>query len=576
MVAAVKIKIIDEDAQTEAQKEKKELSAPKAPKKRVAKKTTKVSVKTPKKNVTAEKSERKTPLKKKAVKKKALVVEKEIKKDSVIEVSKNKEEVLDLKKEKIDAKEEIKKDIFANIDSVKKIVEEEGSGEKIDKNDKQNISPDIQNKKDRDTVIGNLNNKDESSDLEAVKDRSSDSKSTENGAENDDEGDEYLEENHNNKSLNLYKKIAYFFIFLVLILVSVVLYFSFVRVKIVLIPNQEKISNNMIFDIYDKDKGDAQGSMISGVIREEAIESLDVFEAGGTEVIGKEAVGEITIINNYTQNQPLVASTRMIPVNDPDKLFRLKETVNIPAGGEIKAEIYADEPSPEMAIKATRFTIPGLWAGLQDKIYAESKSDIVYRQKVKKYILESDFDDAKRGLRQTLLSEAKAEINEAYKEYGEIIYKIDENSIVSDFSDEAGDELDEFEASIKADVVIVAFDEKKAALMAQQKFTSSLSSNKELISFDEDNIIYALNNYDVDKGEATVNASFEGRVSLKENSNIVEVDNILGLKKDQLDVYLGDLSDIAGYEIKFYPSFLPDFLKKVPRLVDKIEVEIKK
>ena len=112
--------------------------------------------------------------------------------------------------------------------------------------------------------------------------------------------------------------------------------------------------------------------------------------------------------------------------------------------------------------------------------------------------------------------------------------------------------------------------------MAQKKFISSLSSNKELISFDEDNIIYALNNYDVDKGEAAVNASFEGRVSIKENSNIIEVDNILGLKRDQLDVYLGDLSDIAGYEIKFYPSFLPDFLKKVPRLVDKIEVEIKK
>ena len=561
MVAAIKIKIIDEDAQNKAPGLNKK--SVKAPKKKVVKKA---EIK--------KKIVRKAPAKKKILKKEIVVSKDEIKINA-----------LDLKKK------EIKKDIFANIDSVKKIVEEETAHD-----EKQETLKKVnKGQKDRETVIENLNNndgssgaegssnlvdkmEDRSSDAEAMEDRPSDVEDFSNLADKmeDRSDDEYLETNHNNKSLNLYKKIAYFFIFLVLILVLVVLYFSFVRVKIILIPNQEKISNNMIFDIRDKEKGEVEGSIIPGAIREEAIESSDVFEASGTEVIGKEAVGEITIINNYSQNQPLVASTRMIPVNNPDKLFRLKETVNIPAGGEIKAEIYADDPSPEMAIKSTRFTIPGLWAGLQDKIYAESENDIVYRQKVKKYIVESDFDDAKRDLRQKLLSEAKAEINESYKEYGEIIYKIDENSIVSNFDNKAGDELDEFEASIKAQVVIVAFDEEKAALMAQKKFISSLSSNKELISFDEDNIIYALNNYDVDKGEATVNASFEGRVSIKENSNIIEVDNILGLKKDQLDVYLGDLSDIAGYEIKFYPSFLPDFLKKVPRLVDKIEVEIKK
>ena len=373
MVAAIKIKIIDEDAQNKAPGLNKK--SVKVPKKKVVKKAE-----------TKKKIVRKAPAKKKVLKKKAIVSKDEIKIDA-----------LDLKKK------EIKKDIFANIDSVKKIVEEETAHD-----EKQETLKKVnKGQKDRETVIENLNNndgssgaevssnlvdkmEDRSSDAEAMEDRPSDAEAME-----DRSDDEYLETNHNNKSLNLYKKIAYFFIFLVLILVLVVLYFSFVRVKIILIPNQEKISNNMIFDIRDKEKGEVEGSIIPGAIREEAIESSDVFEASGTEVIGKEAVGEITIINNYSQNQPLVASTRMIPVNNPDKLFRLKETVNIPAGGEIKAEIYADDPSPEMAIKPTRFTIPGLWAGLQDKIYAESENDIVYRQKVKKYIVESDFDDGK-------------------------------------------------------------------------------------------------------------------------------------------------------------------------------------
>jgi len=39
-----------------------------------------------------------------------------------------------------------------------------------------------------------------------------------------------------------------------------------------------------------------------------------------------------------------------------------------------------------------------------------------------------------------------------------------------------------------------------------------------------------------------------------------------------LEVYLGSLPGIAGYEVKFYPSFI----KKVPKLVDRIEILIKK
>jgi len=534
-MSAVKIKIIDEDAHEGIKSKKKKETVSKVSKKK--------SVKKIEKNIVQKASEEKIP------KKKVLSTEKKPKKNLKI-----KEEI---------KKEEIKNDIFANIDSVKKIIEE--SEPEKEKNEDRVYISNNKNKENREELIGHLNKQNQS-----FNNQNSDSEEDFNLEE------EYLEEEYNVKSLNLYKKIAYFFIFLVLVSVSFVLYFSFVRVEIVLIPNQEKISNNMIFDIYDKDKEDIKTTMIPGAVRGETIESSSTFESSGTEVIGKEAVGEVTIINNYSQNQPLVASTRMIPANDVDKLFRLKETVNVPAGGEVKAEVYADDPSPEMAIKATRFTIPGLWAGLQDKIYAESDSDIVYRQKVKKYIVDSDFDNAKKALRQKLLSEAKAEINKAYKEYGKIIYKIDENSIVNNFDNEAGEELDEFKASIRADVIIVAFDEKKAALMAQQKFMASLSSDKELISFDESNIIYALNKYDTDKGEATVSASFEGRVSIKEDANVVVANDILGLKKDQLDVYLGSKTELAGYEIKFYPSFLPGFLKKVPRLVDKVKIEIKK
>ncbi len=378
------------------------------------------------------------------------------------------------------------------------------------------------------------------------------------------------------RSVGLYRKIAISFMVLTLVLVAVIFYFTFVSVTIILVPNQERISNNMIFTVSGADSGTAgtDAAIIPGTVEQIQISHEGTYPATGEEIIGQEAVGEVTIINSYTKNQPLVATTRLL--SSDGKLFRLKTTVNVPAGGSAQALIYADEPSPEMAIGPSKFTIPGLWAGLQDKIYAESANDIVYQQKVKKHIAAEDIENAVRDMKQTLLALVQQEVSDAYKDYSQTKYKIDENSIISQVSGKAGDEVEDFPVSMKANVVVVAFDGEAAANMTRQKFLSALPSNKELISFDDANIIYSLNSFDYVEGEATMNATFEGKVSLKDNTEIVDLDAIKGLNASQLDLYLSDLKEIAGYEIRFSPSFLPGFLKRVPRLVDRIKVEIKK
>jgi hypothetical protein len=371
------------------------------------------------------------------------------------------------------------------------------------------------------------------------------------------------------RSVSLYRKIAYFFIFLVVALLVFIFFFSVVKTTIVLIPDQERIQNNVIFDIYDKENGGAGEAAIKGLVRKLELEESKVYPATGTRVIGQEAVGEVTIYNNYSRNQPLVATTRLLSTND--ELFRIKNTVNVPAGGSVDVEIYADDPSPEMAIEPTRFTIPGLWAGLQDKIYAESKEATVYQKKTKKRITREDIDNGIRELKQQLLDEAKLELGEAYSDYTEVIYNIDENSIETEVDGEVDEEKDEFEITVRASVVAIAFNGNQALSLAKKKFDTSISDNKELLSFNED-IDYSLNNYDVKQGVATINASFEGKVSLKENSEIIDKNKIVGLKESQLKVYLDTLPGIAGYEIEFYPSFI----KKVPKLVDRIIVEIEK
>ncbi|MCK5211735.1 hypothetical protein KAJ89_03465, partial [Candidatus Parcubacteria bacterium] len=375
--------------------------------------------------------------------------------------------------------------------------------------------------------------------------------------------------------ISIYKKIAFSFIALTLVLILVILYFIVIKVSIVLVPNQERVSNSMVFDVHDADvEGGGSGNKVSGIVRKVAISHGGAYAATGEEVIGKEAIGVATIINNYNKNQPLVATTRLLTADG--KLFRLKNTVNVPAGDSVVVDIYADEPSPEMAIPPTKFTIPGLWAGMQDDIYAESSETIVYRQKVKKYVKEEDIEGAIRDMKQQLLVNAKEDINENFSNYSQIKYKIDENSIQSEVAAQVDDEVDEFSAEMTADVVVVAFDGQAAADLAKQKFLGAMSKNKELISFDPKSIIYALNTFDVDTGLASLNATFEGKVSLKSSVEVIDLEKIRGINRSQLDVYLSEINDIAGYEIKFSPGFLPTFMQKVPHLIDRITVEMKR
>ncbi len=375
------------------------------------------------------------------------------------------------------------------------------------------------------------------------------------------------------RSINLYRRIALSFILLTILLLAVVCYFSFVKLTIVLIPSQERVSDNFTVNVYDKDKvktGAIPAEAVAGIVRNVEIKEDKVFPSSGAEVIGEEVSGKVTIVNHYNKNQPLVATTRLL---SPDnKLFRIKETVNVPAGGSVEAAIYADEPGADMAIGPTTFTIPGLWAGLQDKIYGESKEKFVYQEQTKKYVEQSDIDNAVKSLKKDLLARAEKEIGNDYKDYDQVIYSIDENTVDTAIDGQPGEEKDSFSVNVKTMVTIVAFPDEQISDLAREKISADIPDDKELMDFDQGAITYTLGGYNIDTGVATVKADFEGRTILSPDAQIVDPAKLVGLTRDQLEEYLNSFKEIAGYELDFSPAFI----SKVPNLVDRISVEIKR
>jgi len=369
--------------------------------------------------------------------------------------------------------------------------------------------------------------------------------------------------------LSVYRKIAYSFIGLTLALLAAVFYFSFAKLTITIVPAQEKISGNLIIDIYDKSKNEAlkQGAVF-GAVERMRVEETKTYMATGSEATGGETTGKVVIINNYSKNQPLVATTRLLSADN--KLFRIKKTVNVPAGGKIEVEVYADDPTPETAIGPTRFTIPGLWAGLQDKIYAESAEPMKYSPNARKVITQSDIDAGLRNLRKALLASAEKSINEKFKGK-KTAYRIDENSVSVDMDGKAGEKKDKFSITMSAEMEVAAFDGGPVEKMAKDKLASAAYPNKILKKFNKDEIFYSLDAFNEKRGVAAINVSFSGEIIPASEGGIVDKEKLLGLSRAQLDDYLKNLPAIENYEIKFFPSFA----KKVPNLIDRIEIRIK-
>ena len=367
--------------------------------------------------------------------------------------------------------------------------------------------------------------------------------------------------------LNLYRKIAFTFIILTVGLLLAIFYFAFIKVTIYLTPAQETFNNNIVIDVYDIDKykNIEQEHGASGVIKNFEIEASENYPATGKKIIDEEITGKVSIINKYTKNQPLVATTRLL--SPEGKLYRIKETVNVPVGGSVEVEIYADKLDPEMAIGPTHFTIPGLWSGIQDKIYAQSAEAFQYKENADKFILEADIENAMINLKQEIAAKAKKEINEMYANYDNIIYEINEDSIEKTIQAKVGEKKNQFLATAKAIASVIAFNKNTVNEFAYAKMLQDIPDDKKLIKINQESFKYNLNNYNTKENTASVGVSFSAEVSLSnEIGAILEKEKLLGLSKTQVEQYLSGRGDIENFRVEFFPSFI----QKVPKLIDRI------
>ncbi len=379
------------------------------------------------------------------------------------------------------------------------------------------------------------------------------------------------------KSIGLYRRQALFYLGATVILLLAVAYFFFVKLTIFISPQGEAINDSVSFSVVSDNKSSSTVSssslvsstnkVIDGKLQIKEIIAEKTFSTSEdpvTEDTSSPITGTVTLINKYNKNQPLVATTRLLSADG--KLYRLKEAVNIPAGGTITASIYADKAGSDMEVAAdTRFSIPGLWAGIQDRIYAVNPTVLNYSSK--KTVKQSDLDKATKEINEILNLKAKNELensNDKASVYG------DADEAVVEFDVKLGDEKDAFNVTAKKKMVFVSFSKNKVIELAQARLSLLVSDDKQLTNFNTNQISYSLDSFDKNTETAEVKASFTGFMALKSDSALINQNKLVGLNEKQIAEYLNSFPEIKDYRLEFWPSFI----KTAPNLPDRINIKI--
>lgn len=370
------------------------------------------------------------------------------------------------------------------------------------------------------------------------------------------------------KHLGLYRRLVWKFVILTAVIIAVIAYFSFSQLTVSITSKGETLSDTLLLRVggtaTSTELDDSPRQMIDGQVQVIEASSTKQYQASGQEFGSEEISGTVRVINNYNKSQSLVATTRLL---SPDnKLFRLKDAVTVPAGGQVTAEIYAEKPSADLAIGPTSFTIPGLWLGLQDKIYARSDQPFVFQQKIKRFVNPSDIQKATVDIRNSLTAKAQAATT---GKGGDWLYDAGDPISVS-FDAKPAEAKENFTATAQGRVIAVSFSREQAAKLAGAKLNLLVPDDKYLVEFKPENISYSLDGYNPQDGSATIKAAFSGTMTLKGDSDPIDRKRLVNLSRAQIESYLQNFPEIEKYELRFSPRFV----QRAPGLVDRIKVKI--
>ncbi|MBI4098760.1 MAG: hypothetical protein HY437_01855 [Candidatus Magasanikbacteria bacterium] len=367
-------------------------------------------------------------------------------------------------------------------------------------------------------------------------------------------------------SIALYRNIAVTFLVLTILLLLTVVYLSVKKVTIRVVTEPVTIQASAQARVGEQAEDMPQ---IAGATAKLDIELTREFKPTGTNTKEALAVGRVVIKNTSTRNQPLVVTTRLL---SPDGiLFRLKESVTVPAGGEVSARVYADKPGKQGEIGSTRFTIPGLSEPLQQKIYAESSEPMTGGAVSVGIVSKEDIDKAKDSVRAAILEEAQRLLIAREKADTAVVGFVGKIAKV-DFEVRGAEEdaVSGFSVVGKAVAVGALYHKEEALALVNRKLQEKVARQPVKLVMGEALPEVVVDRYDPNGLWVQLTLSQSGVTYVTENSPAFDPVKFYGKSRAEIEEYVRGISGVREVTVKFRPAWSD----VAPRVPEHIEVRV--
>jgi len=370
------------------------------------------------------------------------------------------------------------------------------------------------------------------------------------------------------RSLRVYQRIALGFVGITFLMLLAVVYLSVSRATITVVANPSVVATTASLAVVKSPVSEGQ---IAGSVGQTTLTNSRVFSLPqeGARAVEAKSSGIITVINNTGSAQPLIATTRFL--SQSGVLFRLDAGVTVPANGQVTARSFADQAGASGDIDATTFTIPGLAASLQDKIYGTSTVAMTGGVQYVRTLTDTDVADAKTALLADIQNEAKTTLSAGLDANlaAQGTYSVEEDAVTTDVP--VGTETGTFSLTVTATVTGVYYDSALVASYARSLLQKRVPEGFVLNSVSEQGVQNAVESANYATGEAQLSLYLDGTAVISADAPTLSKDRFLGRAPNEVFTLLRSSDDIADVSI----TFTPFWLQRIPTLKDHIEIIIK-
>lgn len=366
----------------------------------------------------------------------------------------------------------------------------------------------------------------------------------------------------NEQPVRFYKFVALSFLVITLVLLGVIVFMSSKRAEITIVAKPTPVDVNTDIDIGVV----ANGDDVDGVVTSTLVTLTKTFQVTGNREEPAPATGTVTLRNDTSAPQGLVATTRVL--SEAGVLFHLKDAVNVPANGKVVAEVYADKPGKEGNIGPTRFTIPGLNEPKQKVIYATSEAAMTGGIKTVGSLGSDDLESAKRVFAEAIQKQGQDVLALRFPDK-KAVFALSSSDVTSTAA--VGATVGGFDLKGTATVVGIFYDNLSITNLAKSLLAKRAIDDSEIIETGTKDPTVTLGEYHKDTNSATVHLFYDGVATLNPQSKQIDRTVFFGKSKDEVRRYLLTLDHVHSVDVQFHPAWM----QSVPHITDHVQVIVK-